>query len=144
MVMSAAIFATAKKFSQVATHMGLAFAIMYLMTGSPAFGGLAAVLEPVINVALLPLHERVWQSCQQQMTATKSRYLALAAEKISQVGMHTAVAFSVMYFATGSAAISGMAAVLEPVCNVIALPFHDKMWERLEVQLTRNDRWAVA
>jgi len=51
----------AKAASQVTLHMGVAFAVMYAVTGSLAFGGVAAVLEPVCNVILLPLHERVWQ-----------------------------------------------------------------------------------
>jgi uncharacterized membrane protein len=41
--------------------MGVAFAVMYAMTGSLAFGGVAALVEPICNVALLPLHDRLWQ-----------------------------------------------------------------------------------
>jgi uncharacterized membrane protein len=37
---------------------------LYLATGSLAFGGLAAVLEPVCNVLLMPLHDRVWDNLQ--------------------------------------------------------------------------------
>ena len=50
----------AKKISQAITHMVIAFSIMFVATGSVAFGGLAALLEPVINVALLPLHQQLW------------------------------------------------------------------------------------
>lgn len=50
----------AKTTSQIALHMGVAFAVMYVVTGSLAFGGLAAVLEPVCNVVLMPLHDRLW------------------------------------------------------------------------------------
>lgn len=49
-----------QKLSQVVMHMGVAFAVMYAFTGSLAFGGLAALVEPVCNVALLPLHDRLW------------------------------------------------------------------------------------
>lgn len=118
----------AKKFSQVTTHMGIAFGLMYVLTGSLAFGGLAAVLEPIINVVLLPYHERVWHKVRARIA---SRRLALlAAEKTSQTLMHAGVAFSVMYVATGSLAFGGLAAVLEPIINVIALPFHDRLFER--------------
>ncbi len=41
-------------------HMTVAFAVMYAVTGSLAFGGLAAVIEPAVNVILLPLHDRLW------------------------------------------------------------------------------------
>ncbi|WP_342119134.1 DUF2061 domain-containing protein [Pseudoduganella sp. OTU4001] len=118
----------AKKMSQVTTHMGIAFGLMYLLTGSVAFGGLAAVLEPVINVALLPYHERGWHALRARFAAR--RLALLAAEKASQTVMHAGVAFGMMYAATGSLAFGGLAAVLEPIINVIALPFHDRLFER--------------
>lgn len=118
----------AKKFSQVTTHMGIAFGLMYVLTGSVAFGGLAAVLEPIINVVLLPYHERAWHTLRAR--AAKRRLALLAAEKTSQTLMHAGVAFSVMYFATGSLAFGGLAAVLEPIINVIALPVHDRLFDR--------------
>ena len=46
--------------SQVVLHMSVAFGVMYAMTGSIAFGGIAALVEPICNVALLPLHDRFW------------------------------------------------------------------------------------
>ena len=118
----------AKKLSQVGTHMGIAFALMYAMTGAVAFGGLAAVLEPVINVALLPFHERAWRLLRARLPWR--RLAVLAGEKLSQTLMHAGVAFGVMYAATGSLAFGGLAAVLEPIINVIALPLHDRLFER--------------
>ena len=50
-----------KTTSQIALHMGVAFAVMYVATGSLAFGGIAAVVEPICNVMLLPLHDRLWK-----------------------------------------------------------------------------------
>jgi uncharacterized membrane protein len=47
--------------SRLLLHMGVAFGVMYAMTGSVAFGGVAALLEPLCNVALLPLHDSLWQ-----------------------------------------------------------------------------------
>jgi uncharacterized membrane protein len=44
----------------MALHMAVAFAVMYIVTGSLAFGGIAAVIEPLVNVLLLPLHDRLW------------------------------------------------------------------------------------
>jgi uncharacterized membrane protein len=57
----------AKTTSQMLLHMGVAFAVMYAVTGSVAFGGVAAVLEPLCNVLLLPLHERVWRRIQRRL-----------------------------------------------------------------------------
>ncbi|HEX5767759.1 MAG TPA: DUF2061 domain-containing protein, partial [Burkholderiales bacterium] len=47
--------------SQLLLHMAVAFAVMYGFTGSLAFGGIAAVVEPLCNVLLLPLHDRLWR-----------------------------------------------------------------------------------
>jgi uncharacterized membrane protein len=52
--------------SQVVLHMSVAFGVMYAMTGSVAFGGVAALIEPICNVALLPLHDRVWERIRQR------------------------------------------------------------------------------
>jgi len=125
----------AKKTSQVITHMTIAFAIAYALTGSVVFGGLAIIIEPMINVLLLPFHEKAWAAFRLRATAGRSRYLTVAGEKLSQTAMHMVVAFSVMYLATGSLAFGGVAAVLEPVCNVLLLPVHDRFWDRLELRL---------
>jgi len=125
----------AKKTSEVATHMLIAFAIMHFMTGSAAFGGLAAIVEPIINVLLLPLHERAWHQIQSQARSARLRYLTLGMKKLCQVGLHMTVAFIVMYWATGSMAYGGLAAVLEPICSVIVLPLHERLWTRLQASL---------
>lgn len=122
----------AKKLSQVATHMGIAYALAYAMTGSTVFSGLAVLIEPVINVLLLPFHQAAWAKLRRSAATSRARYLAVAAEKLSQTGLHAGVAFGVMYAATGSAAMGGIAALLEPVCNVLVLPFHDRLWDSLE------------
>jgi uncharacterized membrane protein len=129
----------AKTVSRVATHMVIAFALAWGMTGSIALGGLAAVVEPIVNVVLLPLHERLWRLLHARFLQTRPRYLALGAEKLSQTGMHIVVAFGVLAWASGSIAFGGMAALIEPVVNVVVLPFHDRAWERLRrrVELMR-------
>lgn len=132
----------AKKLSQVTTHMAIAFTLMYVMTGSLAFGGLAAIIEPVINVALLPLHERFWQRVRSR--SLRRAGALLAAEKVSQTMFHFVVAVAVIYWATGSLALGGLAAVLEPILNVIMLPYHDRLWERFEARMVGNARLAAA
>ncbi|HJV11061.1 MAG TPA: DUF2061 domain-containing protein [Burkholderiales bacterium] len=59
----------AKSMSQVLLHMAVAFGVMYAVTGSLAFGGLAALIEPVVNVVLLPLHDRLWLSIRRRLAA---------------------------------------------------------------------------
>lgn len=61
----------AKTVSQVLLHMAVAFGVMYAVTGSLAFGGIAAILEPICNVILLPLHERVWRAISPRRTGRK-------------------------------------------------------------------------
>lgn len=125
----------AKKTSQVIAHLAIAFVITYAMTGSVLIGGLALIIEPIINVALLPFHEKAWHAIRSRARDERDSYMKIAAEKISQTALHMVVAFSVMYVATGSLAFGGIAAVLEPICNVILLPIHDRYWEKLELRL---------
>lgn len=127
----------ARSLSQVVTHMGIAFAVMFALTGSAAFGGLAAIVEPVVNVALLPLHQMFWARVRQGRATNRIAYL-IGTEKISQVGMHMLVAFAVIYWATGSLAFGGLAAILEPICNVLVLPIHDRAWGRIGQRVRRQ------
>jgi uncharacterized membrane protein len=120
--------AAARKGSQVIAHMAIGFALAYAFTGSIALGGLAVLVEPVLNVLLLPFHERAWARRVHAATGRR-RYLLAGLEKASQATMHGGVAFGVLYLATGSVAFGGMAALLEPVCNVILMPLHDRLWD---------------
>lgn len=61
--------------------------------------------------------------------------MVTAAKTASQVGLHMGVAFGVMYVITGSLAFGGVAAILEPICNVVLLPLHDKAWEKIRARL---------
>jgi uncharacterized membrane protein len=57
--------------------------------------------------------------------------MVTVARTISQIVVHMAVAFVTLYVVTGSIAFGGLAAILEPICNVIVIPLHDKLWERI-------------
>jgi uncharacterized membrane protein len=124
--------AVARKGSQVIIHLAIGFAIAYAVTGSVALGGLAVLIEPVLNVLLVPFHERAWHRKLNGVIGQR-RYLMLTFEKISLTAMHMVVAFTVLYGATGSAAFGGLAAVLEPVCNVVLMPLHDRLWNKLQL-----------
>ncbi|MDQ8035880.1 MAG: DUF2061 domain-containing protein [Pedobacter sp.] len=63
----------ARTTSQVLLHMGVAFGVMWAATGSLAFGGVAAVVEPLCNVALLPLHDRLWARIQKRLDARRHK-----------------------------------------------------------------------
>lgn len=66
--------------------------------------------------------------------------MVTAARTISQVAMHMAVSFGVLYLLTGSFVAGGAAAVLEPICNVILMPFHDRFWEGVKKKVEARDR----
>lgn len=70
--------------------------------------------------------------------------MVTAARTISQVAMHMAVSFGVLYILTGSFVAGGAAAVLEPICNVILMPFHDKFWERVRQRVEARDRHTAS
>jgi uncharacterized membrane protein len=123
--------AVARKSSQVLTHLAIGFAITYAVTGSLMLGGLVVLIEPLLNVLLVPLHEQAWQH-KVRRAIGRQRILVLAAEKASLTALHMGVAFLVMFFATGSMAFGGLAAILEPVCNVLLMPLHDKLWDNLQ------------
>ncbi len=44
--------------------------------------------------------------------------------------VHMSVAFAVVYLLTGSLALGGSVALIEPAVNTVAYFFHEKMWER--------------
>ena len=46
--------------------------------------------------------------------------------------MHFVVAFSVTYLLTGSIAVGGAVALIEPAINTVAFYFHEKVWEKRE------------
>jgi uncharacterized membrane protein len=123
--------AVAREGSRLITHLAIGFAIAYTVTGSLALGGLAVLIEPVLNVLLAPVHERAWHRGLQGMSGQR-RVLMRTLEKCSLTAMHMLVAFGVLYLATGSLAFGGLAAVLEPVCNVLLMPLHDRFWDKLQ------------
>ena len=63
----------ARAASQVMVHMSVAFLIMYAFTGSVAFGGLAAILEPICVVGILPLHDRLWAMIEGRIALREQR-----------------------------------------------------------------------
>ncbi|KAF1052407.1 MAG: hypothetical protein GAK43_01940 [Stenotrophomonas maltophilia] len=46
--------------------------------------------------------------------------------------MHFTIAFAVAYALTGSLAVGGALAVIEPLCNAFGFHLHEKLWQRVE------------
>ncbi|WP_022963135.1 DUF2061 domain-containing protein [Halopseudomonas pelagia] len=49
-------------------HFTVAFAVVYLMTGSLVIGGAVALVEPAINTVAFHFHEKVWKRIEQKRT----------------------------------------------------------------------------
>lgn len=47
---------------------------------------------------------------------------------LTYLSLHLTVAFTVGYLLTGSIAIAGGFALVEPLCNAVAFFFHEKAW----------------
>ena len=47
---------------------------------------------------------------------------------LTYLALHLTVAFTVGYLLTGSMAIAGGFALIEPLCNAVAFFFHEKAW----------------
>jgi len=65
---------------------------------------------------------------------SQEKFMLLLARKTSQVALHMSVAFVVTYVCTGSLATGGLAAILEPICNVVLLPLHDRLWSKVQAK----------
>lgn len=53
--------------------------------------------------------------------------------------VHFVVAFSVGYALTGSLAVGGAIALIEPLLNTVAYFFHEKAWERIRAPRLRPE-----
>lgn len=60
------------------------------------------------------------------------------AKTLSFAVVHFVVAFGVGYALTGSLAVGGAIALVEPTLNSIAYFFHEKAWERARIPRTRS------
>ncbi|MFD1259476.1 DUF2061 domain-containing protein [Entomomonas asaccharolytica] len=52
--------------------------------------------------------------------------------------MHFIIAFSVAYLLTGSIAVGGLVALVEPLCNAVGFYFHEKVWSRINATKAKN------
>ena len=49
---------------------------------------------------------------------------------LTYLSIHLTIGFSVAYMMTGSVALAGGIAVVEPCINAVAFFFHEKAWKR--------------
>ncbi|WP_033074511.1 DUF2061 domain-containing protein [Sphingopyxis sp. MWB1] len=53
------------------------------------------------------------------------------AKTITYLALHLTIGFSVAYALTGSVALAGGIAIIEPCINAVAFFFHEKAWRRV-------------
>jgi len=53
------------------------------------------------------------------------------AKTLTYLALHLTIGFSVAYVLTGSLAIAGGIALIEPCINAVAFFFHEKAWKRV-------------
>lgn len=64
------------------------------------------------------------------------------AKTLSYLAIHLLVGFSVAYALTGSLAIAGGIALIEPCLNAVAFFFHEKAWRRWDRRPPTGARFA--
>jgi uncharacterized membrane protein len=52
------------------------------------------------------------------------------AKTFTYLALHLTIGFSVAYVMTGSVALAGGIAIVEPCINAVAFFFHEKAWKR--------------
>lgn len=62
----------AKTISFTAIHIGVAFTIVYVMTGDFMVGGAVALVEPLCNSVAYFVHERLWERRRRQAAALRA------------------------------------------------------------------------
>ncbi|MCY7397837.1 MAG: DUF2061 domain-containing protein [Sphingomonas bacterium] len=53
------------------------------------------------------------------------------AKTLTYLAIHLCIGFSVAYLFTGSIAIAGGIAIIEPCVNAVAFFFHEKAWKKV-------------
>ena len=103
-------------------HLSIAISLGYLLTGSFVLAGLVSLLEPTLNTAAHAVFDRWWVR-RHGVTATVRKTLYFAS-------IHFLNAVVVVWAVTGSLAIAGTMALIEPLANGVALLIFDRWWSR--------------
>ncbi|UUM30928.1 DUF2061 domain-containing protein [Vibrio japonicus] len=119
-----------KTITFAALHFTIAFSVAYLLTGDILIGSLIAMIEPMVNTVAFYFHERIWQSHHRLKTMTRSTGIKTTSFAV----VHFSVAFTVAYLLTGSWVVGGILAAIEPSINTMAYYFHEKVWQRKQLE----------
>jgi uncharacterized membrane protein len=103
-------------------HLAIAVSLGWLLTGSLVLAGLISLIEPALNTGAHAAIDGFW---------TRRHGAGPSLRKTALFTLvHFANAVAVAWLLTGSLAIAGVLAVLEPLANAVALYFFDRWWAR--------------
>ena len=106
-------------------HLLIAVMVGYALTGSFVLAGAFALVEPAFNTLVHHRLEHLWPRLP---AAWRSIWLKSLVFTVS----HLVIAVAVGLALTGSLAIAGAQAVIEPLCNGVALVLFDRWWAARE------------
>jgi len=115
-------------------HLFIAVSLGYLFTGSLVLAGLISLIEPALNTVAHAVFDRWWGRRHGEEPALRKTALFAM--------IHFVNAVAVVWVMTGSVAIAGALALVEPLVNAVALHAFDRWWARAKQQ-TRNVGGAV-
>lgn len=105
-------------------HVSVAVAVGWALTGSFVLAGLLALIEPTLNTAAFHVFDGLW---------TRRAGTGPSLAKSSTFGvLHLLIAVGVGWALTGSLAVAGAMALVEPAVNSVALYFFERWWMRRE------------
>lgn len=116
-------------------HLAIAVSLGWLLTGSLVLAGLITLIEPALNTGAHAAIDRFWS--RRHGDAPSLRKTALFTV------VHLGNAVAVAWLLTGSLALAGALALLEPLANAVALYFFDRWWSR-QPAVTAGTATAVA
>ena len=114
-------------------HLAIAVTLGWLLTGSLVLAGLLTLIEPALNTAAHAVIDHLWARRHGEAPSVRKTALFTA--------VHFGNAVAVAWLLTGSLAIAGALALLEPLANAVALYFFDRWWSR---RLTTATGYALA
>jgi len=105
-----------------ALHALVAVAVGWALTGSFVLAGALALIEPTLNTTAFYFFDRAWR----RRVGSGVPLLKVTAFG----GLHLVIAVAVGWALTGSLAIAGAIALVEPAANSVALYFFERWWSR--------------
>lgn len=103
-------------------HLAIAVSLGWLLTGSLVIAGLLTLIEPALNTAAHAAIDHLWRRRHGEAPSVRKTALFTA--------VHFGNAVAVAWLLTGSLAIAGALALLEPLANAVALYRFDRWWSR--------------